>query len=198
MKSLNFDLLKRPKIFGTIIAVVLIALIWWFAWMAPQGNKLNSVNQQQQQLESQVASLNTTIGALKIEASQAQKLLPYLAFFQLSIPPLPESGDLTTELYNLSLKTKTFISALSDATTTPTTGGYSTIPVTIQLTGTEKGVLAFVEGIYTLPRLITIQTLALSPPAAAANILKPTNTTGFTASINATAYTTYVATAAAP
>jgi Tfp pilus assembly protein PilO len=198
VKSLNLALLKRPPIYGTIVGVIVVALVWWFAWMSPEGTKLSSVHAQQQQLQGQVGTLNATIGALKVEASQVPAILPYLAFFQSAIPPLPQSGDLTTELYNLSLKTGTFISSLGDSTTNATTGGYSVIPVQIQLTGTEAGVLNFIKGIYSLQRLVTIQTLSLQPPGGGANLLKPTNAQGFSASIGATAYTTYVATAVAP
>jgi hypothetical protein len=69
--------------------------------------------------------------------------------------------------------------------------------VSISLSGTEKGVLAFIKGTYSLQRLVTIQTLSLAP-VGGANLLKPTSAIGFGATILATAYTTYVATAAAP
>jgi type IV pilus assembly protein PilO len=189
--SLSLDLLKRPLVYGTLIGVVLIALVWWFAWMTPEANKLASANSQVQSDQSQISSLNTQIAALKVEDQQLPHLVHYLAFFSLAIPPLPESGDLTTELYDLSLSTKTVMNTLTDVATINTGKGYSTIPVQISLSGNHNSVLAFLKGIYALPRLVTIQSINLSPPGGQ-NLNQPSTASGFTANISATAYTTYV------
>jgi Tfp pilus assembly protein PilO len=187
----TFDLLKRPPVYGTIAGVVVLLLVWWFAWMSPEGNKLASVNTQQSSLQSQIASLNSQIAILKAQSALVPGELPYLAKFNGAVPNLPESGVLTEELFGLMNSTKTFISSLNDSTVTSSGTGFSTIPVQISVTGSEDQVVNFMKGLYTLPRLVTIQSVTLAPPTQS-DILKPSKAQGFTAAITATAYTTFV------
>lgn len=192
---INLEWVKRPAILVTVLGTVVIAIIWWFAWMQPQASKLSSIRSQQNLAGEEVNLLQAQIAQLRSESSLLKKELPYLHFFQGQIPPLPEQGQLTAQLYNLSLKTKTFISSLSDnAVNSPatTTAGYSPMPISIQLTGTHNGVVAFLKGLYTLPRLVTIQAVNLSPPSQQSNLNRNGTTNGFAAAITATAYTTYV------
>lgn len=191
MNRINLDLLKRPMIYGTIIGVLVLALVWWLAWWSPEGNKLSNAQSQEVSLQQQVTSLDGQIAVLRAESSQVAKELPYLAIFNQALPSLPNQGNLTTELYVLSRQTKTFISDLNDSTIVPTTG-YSTMPISMTLTGSHNAVLAFLKGIYGLPRLVTIQAVTLSPPGAAPNLNTQSNTTGFSATISGTAYTTYL------
>lgn len=197
MSSLNLNLewVKRPAVFGTVLATIVIALVWWMAWMSPEASKLNSVESQQTSAQGQISLLQTQITSLKAQSVQLTKELPYLKFFQSQIPPLPLQGELTSQLYQLSLSTKTFISSLSDnsvAPATTTSAGYSTMPISIQLSGSHNGVVAFLQGLYHLQRLITIQQISLTPPSQQPNLNANGNAPGFAASITATAYTTYV------
>jgi Tfp pilus assembly protein PilO len=194
-RNLNLEWAKRPAVFGTILATIVIALVWWFAWMTPQASKLSSINTQQSQAQGQVAVLQSEIAQLRSESSLLSKELPYLKFFESQIPSLPLQGQLTAQLYQLSLKTKTFISALSDSTVSPpssVSGGYSTMPITIELTGTHNEVISFLQGLYSMQRLVTIQSVSLTPPSQQPNLNTNGTATGFGASIVATAYTTYV------
>ena len=191
---MNIDLLKRPAIFGTIIGAIVLLLLWWFVWMSPEGNKLSSVNAQESSLQAQISSLNTTIAGLKQQSALVPSELPYLAKFTSAVPDLPESGVLTEQLYNLMNQTHTFISSLSDATVTATTEGYSTIPVSLVVVGSHDSVMSFIQGIYNLPRLVTIQTLTLTPATGGTttNLLKMSGAPGFSGSITGTAYTTFI------
>lgn len=194
---MNIDLLKRPAVFGTIVGAIVLLLLWWFVWMSPEGNKLSSVNAQQASLQVEIGSMNTTIAGLKQQSALVPSELPYLAKFNSAIPDLPESGVLTEQLYNLMNKTHTFISSLNDVTVTATTSGYSVIPVSFVVDGSHDQVLSFIEDLYNLPRLVTIQNLTLTPAGSAnTNLLKKSGTQGFSASVAATAYTTFMPPAA--
>jgi Tfp pilus assembly protein PilO len=199
--SLNLEWIKRPAVFGTIIGVIVIALVWWLAWMSPEASKLSSVEAKQTQAQGQISALQTEIGSLKAQSTELTKELPYLNFFQSQIPPLPLQGQLTAQLYQLSLQTHTFISALSDNAVSPattTSAGYSTMPISIQLSGSHNGVSAFLQGLYHLQRLVTVQQVSLTPPVQQPNLNSNANAPGFSAAITATAYTTYVPAAPAP
>lgn len=197
---MNLDLLRRPAVFGSIIGVIVVALIWWFFVMTPASNKLSSVNQQKASDQSQIASLTSEIAALKIEDAQVTHELHYLQVFQLAIPTIPQSGILTEEIYDLSRTTHTHMSSLDDGTVdSPLSNGvgYSTIPVSISISGGHNDVLSFIAGLYTLPRLVTIQSVNLST-GSGVNLNTDTNKNAVTATILATAYTTFVAPATNP
>lgn len=191
--NMNLDVLKRPAVFGTIAGVIVLLVIWWFAFMSPEGSKLSSVKAQDASLQSQIAQLNTTIAGLQAQSRLVPSELPYLAKFTTAIPDLPESGVLTEQLFNLMHSTKTFISSLSDSQTASSGSGYSTIPVVITVTGSHDSIVAFLAGLYSLPRLVTIQNVAFGSSASQqSGILSPSKSPGFTATISATAYTTFV------
>lgn len=195
---MNVDLLKRPAVYGTIAGVVLIAIIWWFAWMSPEGNKLNGVNAQAQSAQNQITQLDATVASLKAQSALLPGSLPFLAHYQVAIPNLPESGILTEQLFQLMRSTGTFISSLNDATVQPTGAGYSEVPVSIVITGSHNGILNFITDIYKLPRLVTIEQVSLTPSAGQPDLNKASTTNGFGATIAAMAYTTFVPPVVAP
>jgi type IV pilus assembly protein PilO len=196
----NLDIVKRPAIYGTIVGVLVIALIWWFAWMSPEGSKLTSVNHQAQTAQIEISQLNTTVASLKAQSADLQQILPYLAHFEVAIPNLPESGILTEQLFQLSRQTGVFISNLNDAQVIAgtTSTGYSTIPVSIVLSGSRNGILNFIADIYKMPRLVTLQAVTLTPGGANPDVNKSSNATGANASITGTAYTTFIPPSPAP
>jgi type IV pilus assembly protein PilO len=187
----NIDLLKRPAIFGTIIGVLVIALIWWFAWMSPEANKLANVNSQATLAQTQITQLTATVASLKEQSALLPSEVPYLAHFEVAIPNLPESGVLTSQLAQLAHTTGSTISSLSDATVVPS-GAYSVIPVSIVIGGTHNGIEQFIKDIYTMPRLLTISSISLTPPGTQPDLNKSSNAPGFSATISADAYTTFI------
>lgn len=190
---MNIDLLKRPAVYGTIIGAIILLILWWFVWMSPEGNKLSTVKAQETSLQVEIGAMNATIAGLKEQSALVPSELPYLAKFTAAIPDLPESGVLTEQLYNLMNHTHTFIASLSDATVDATTAGYSTIPVSFVVDGSHDQVMSFIENIYNLPRLVTIQSVSLSPGGGTAtNLLQKSGAQGFSATITATAYTTFI------
>ena len=40
LRSVNFDLLKSKVVLITTASVLIILLVWYFAWMSPEGTKL--------------------------------------------------------------------------------------------------------------------------------------------------------------
>lgn len=198
MNTVHFDALKRPVVFGTIIAVIVLAAAWWFAWMTPEGHKLATLDTQKTTLQSQQSLLQTELTSLEQEAKVVHRELPFLKSFQVSIPATPDAGVLVDQLYALSRSTATVMTSVTDNTIVAPTGpggaastatGYSDVPVSISLTGSHDGVLAFIQGLYSLPRLVTIQSISFTGPG---NLNTASKSAPYGASITATAYTTFV------
>lgn len=203
LKGLSLDQVKSPIILGVIGGLIVLLLVWWFAWMAPEQHKLSSVRAQQSADQTTVAQLQAEIAQLQAEAAQVQKSLPYLKKAVTAIPPAPDPGGIVNEIDGLANKTHVTFSSITDntvvppaatATTTgtPTTTGVSTIPIQFTISGSHKAVFAFMEGFYSLPRLMTISSVALTPGGTNPNILAVNDGQTYTAAFSGTAYTTYV------
>ena len=44
--SVNLDLLKSKVVLIVTGCVIVLLVVWWFAWMNPEANKLSTVQQQ--------------------------------------------------------------------------------------------------------------------------------------------------------
>lgn len=168
LNSLNLGALRSPVILGVVGGMIVLIIIWWLAWMSPEASKLDTVKAQETSLQAQVVTLNQQITLLKAESKLVQRELPYLSRFQTAIPPTPDIGGLVLQIDQLANKTGVNMTSISDnvvvASTVP--GGLSTIPVSFTVSGNHKQVFTFLTDFYSLPRLITIQSLTLSPGAA--------------------------------
>lgn len=192
LDSINLDALKRPFVLITVGALILVAVLWWFLWMTPEASKLNTVDAQQTQLQSQLNTLNLTLQLDRKQAAKVKKYAGYLAMFAAAVPPIPEAPQLTTELATLANVTNVHLVSLSDDTTVPGTP-LSTIPLTMSIRGPRQNCIAFLQGIYNdklIARLITVTAFTPTPVSAGAggaNVLRA-SLAPYTASITGTAY----------
>ena len=195
LRSVNLDLLKSKVVLIVTASVLVLLLVWYFAWMSPEGAKLNTVQQQVTSDTAMVQSLNAELTALQAEKRLVLKELPYLKKVTTAIPPNAAQPDIVNQLSTLANDTGCSLGTVSpaDTATASATPGLSTIPVSFTFTGTHKNVFRFLNDFYKLQRLMTINTLALAPAGANPNILAVGDGQQYTVTVSATAYTTYVA-----
>jgi Tfp pilus assembly protein PilO len=192
LQSMNLNALKRPLVLITVGVVILVAILWWMLWMSPQGNKLNTANAEQANLNGQLQTLNATLQHDKAQAARVQLYAGYLGMFAAAVPPVPEAPQLTTELADLANATNVKLTTLTDDTTVAGTP-VSTIPLTMEIQGPRQDCLAFLAGIYDpklITRLITINSFTPTPLNAGpggVNVLKPSDAL-YTANIAGNAY----------
>lgn len=195
LHSLNLDALKRPVILISLAAVVLLAAVWWFAWMTPEASKLSSVNAQIQSKTLQLNALRATLAASQHDAALLRQDGSYLRRFSAAVPPGPEAQVLTTQLFQLAARTvgATHLNQLTDDSTIPPATGQvlSRIPISISIDGPHNECLAFLNGLYKLSRLITVSAITPAPKASSSsgpdNVLA-VNAQPYTMTISATAY----------
>jgi Tfp pilus assembly protein PilO len=168
LNSLNFDVLKRPRVLGSIGAVIVLLAAFYFAWWSPEGNKLSSINTTKQKQVTQIAGLRNQLATLITESHFVNQYQNFLTFFGSEVPIQPEEGQLVYMLGKLSTSDKVDITQVSANTTVPATppSTLSTIPITMIATGAHSNLVKFLSDLYGLPRLITIQSITPAPTAA--------------------------------
>jgi Tfp pilus assembly protein PilO len=179
------DLLRRPKFIAAVLVPLALVVAWWFAWMAPQNRHLASAHTQQTQAELQQSELNDRLVQLQHEATQVKAAAPFARRFSAAIPSTPDAPGLVNQVYALSQRAGVQLQGITDDSVN-SEKTYSSIPVDIEATGKHNAIVAFVDGLYQLPRLLTVQSLDLSGSG-------PLNVSGngqYQVSISATAYTT--------
>lgn len=185
------DLIRKPTVIAIIAGTVVLLLVWWFAWMAPEASTLSSAQAAQASENLTLTSLQTRLSALKADAKVVKAASPFLNRFAKAIPPTLDQPDIVTELYKLAVKDHITLQSVTDDTTTAE-NGYTAIPISFTANGSETNVKLYLNGIYQLPRLITIQTLTVTGSGSATSNLNVNGSTKYILTVEATAYSTHV------
>lgn len=180
-------LLRRRLFWGPLAGVALLAG-WWFAWMSPQASKLSVAHAQQTTDQMTIAGLEARISQLHSVARKERQAKQLVRLFTRAVPPRPDAPVLVVQIYHLATAQHLQLESITDNAVDPA-GGYATIPLSLSVSGSRAGITRFVNGLYDLPRLVTVQQLQLSGPSAG-NVVSATSGTNYQATITATAYTT--------
>lgn len=184
-------LFRRRGLVAPILAVFLGALVWWFAWMAPTGSHLASAEVARRSDTAAITALQQRLVQLRADARNETAAKDFVRRFGRAIPPLADAPELVSQVYALALRSGVKLQAITDDTVVRAGSNYSAVPVSLTVAGSQDSIVAFVDGMYRLPRLLTVQKLQLSGPSSGDVI------TGFggtdIATIEATAYTTSLA-----
>ena len=134
LQSINLDIVKRPVVLISVAAVIVLAGVWWFAWMSPQGTKLSTINTNVQLLTTKDQQLLQTLKVVEHESTLESKYAGYLTTFSDAVPPTPDAPQLTTQLAALANATHVTLQSLSDDTMLPATP-VSEVPVSMTIKG---------------------------------------------------------------
>ena len=192
LQGINIDLLKSKVVLIVTGIVIVLLLVWWFAWMTPEANKLSTVQQQIAQDNTTVTSLSMELIQLKAEAKLVRHELPYLKMVTAAIPPTEDPPGIVDSLNTLANKTGCDLLSVTPANFPSPSGtaGLSVISVTFSVTGSHKNIFAFLKNFYSMTRLMTIDNVSLAPGGTTPNILDVSDNQPYSMSVSATAYTT--------
>jgi type IV pilus assembly protein PilO len=186
----RLDAFVRRPVFWAVLAMVGLLVAWWLAWMAPESAKLTSARDQKLNDQAMIATLEAKMAQLHTVARHEAKARRFIAAFEQEIPSAPNAPALVVQIYRLAARNGLRLESITDNAVNPG-ATYSSIPVSLQVTGSQAGITAFVGGLYRLPRLLTIQQVQLSGPANG-DVLAGGGSGAYQATISATAYTTSV------
>ncbi|MGA3216871.1 MAG: type 4a pilus biogenesis protein PilO [Acidimicrobiales bacterium] len=199
LRGFNFDLLKSKVVLVVTGLVIILLVVWWFAWMTPESNKLSTVQAQVSSDQTTLTQLNLELASLKAEKKLVLRELPYLKKVQTAIPPTEDPPGIVDSLNNLATATNCDLLSVTPADYPSPSGvpGLSDIGVSFTVTGGHRNIFQFLKGFYGMGRLMTINTINLGAAGANPNILAVNDGMQYSMNISAVAYTTYVTPGAA-
>src|SRR5271165_6274315 len=136
LRDVNLDILKSKVVLIVTGSVIVLLLVWWFAWMAPEGTKLTTVQQQVAADNNTVSQLNAELASLKAEKNLVLHELPFLKKVTTAIPSTEDPPGIVDELNHLADKTHCdLLSVVPSDTVSAGASGLSVIPVSFTLSG---------------------------------------------------------------
>jgi type IV pilus assembly protein PilO len=193
LRNFNLDLLKSKVILATIGGVVVLLLVWWFAWMTPEASKLSTVQAQEQTYTNTRAELRLELATLKSDKAHVLREIPYLKKIEAAIPSAEDPPGIVDSLNSLARKTDCDLLSVTPADT-PTASsikGLEAISVSISVSGSHRNIFTFLEDFYSMKRLMTINSISLTPGGSSTNIFALNDGAQYSLSLSAEAYTTY-------
>jgi Tfp pilus assembly protein PilO len=149
----------------TAVGAVLVAVIVYMAWIAPEGSKLAALRSKETQLQSQQAELDGQIATLKREKEHLGSTCATLTQEVTAVPSAPDVDSFFRQVTALAVASgdpnTPSISVTQATATAKGSGGATPVAVTFSLTGTYGQMSAFLDGLYTFPRFFTINSMQL-------------------------------------
>ena len=184
---------RVPLLIG--VGGLVVAVLLWAILVSPQNSKLSSLKTQQTQLQTQQATLQAKLDALKSEKQQLSGRCADLQKIATQIPTVQSPTDIAAEESTFESQFNGLAStsgvnlvafsgfapagaaagaaaAATPAVGTPAvgtaTGAVTAVPTTLTVTGNYGQMVSFINGLDTFPRLFVIQKFVLAYGAAAA------------------------------
>ncbi len=154
---------KKPLVLIGAAGLVVVMLVWLFAFFLPQTHKLSSLETQKATLQQNVVLDQAKLQRVRQEShhvGQIQAIDSKLKGF------VPTSEDLYTYIQTLSSAGNAAgvsISSLQPGTPVTATGtSYLAIPISADVKGTYNHLVTFMKAIYNLPRLTDINSISIT------------------------------------
>src|SRR5271166_2346845 len=159
----TLDVLKNRTVLIGLAVALLVVVIWLVAFFLPQGSKLSKLNTQEATLQTKVTAGNAKVAALKRQALNTPALEALSKQLSGYVPSTPDIFNYITALQNTATAAGVTVTTLSPNQPVPGTGQtFATIAVAMNVSGTYDEILAFIKGLYALPRLTSINAIAIS------------------------------------
>jgi type IV pilus assembly protein PilO len=172
---------RRTLAIGAATLVV-ISAAWFFLLWSPKGAELSKAKEARSAAQVETAAAKLKLAGLQSAAKNRGQLETTKARLVAAVPDHTDIGPLIRQINAAAVDSGIgFISVNPTAPVVSTTGGPSTIGLSIQLQGDYAPVQTFLDDVMKLERLVVIDGVALAPVGT---------TTGFsTLSLTVTAHT---------
>lgn len=155
--------LLRPVPALVALGIVAALLVWLFAYFLPESRKLSSLHTEQTQLTAVIAKDNARVAKLKKESKHIGQIKSIDSSLKGYVPKQQDLYGYIRTLNHAAKGAGVTISSLAPQTLAPVTGtSYSAIPIAATVKGSYAQLVAFLHGVYGLPRLTDVNGFTLS------------------------------------
>jgi Tfp pilus assembly protein PilO len=191
--------LGRWRAVAVVAAVVVVLLIVdWLAWLSPESHKLSTLSSEKQSLEARQSSLASQIESLKVERGQLPRNCAKLVKDVTAIPGTPSIDAFYAQLSQLATSSGVSTPSITNQVEKPgAPGQLSAVTFTLTVKGNYGQMSAFLHGLDTFPRLLTVAQLQVNgggapagggPPVVSGGGSIPPSTPGYTLTMTGTIY----------
>lgn len=154
------DNLKRPRFLIGIAVIVVVVVVWLFAFFIPQGHKLSTIQAEETTLHQTVAQDDLKVQQLATVSRHYPQILARYNQLQAFAPATEDLYTYIETISQTATSSGIVISSISPGALTAVVGApYSSLSISVNATGTYDHMLEFIKTIYGLPRLTDIETL---------------------------------------
>lgn len=155
--------LLRPVPALVALGIVAALLVWLFVFFVPQSHKLGALHSEQAKLTSVIAKDNARVAKLKKESKHIGQIKSIDSSLRGYVPAHEDLYGYIRTLNQAAKAAGVSITSLTPHTLAAVTGtSYTAIAITATVRGTYPQLVAFLHGIYGLPRLTDVNGLTLS------------------------------------
>lgn len=177
MSAVSHVKLTRRRAAVALAAAAVLAA-WLFAFYLPESHKLQGLDTQRATLQSTVAADQARLQKVEKEAAHVTQIT---AMYDRLQGYVPSTEELYTYIHTISAAAKTagvtITSLNASGLVGVTSGSYSAIPITAVIKGTYDQLLAFLKGLYTLPRLTDVNSVSVNGGGRGSNRGTPLSVT---------------------
>jgi Tfp pilus assembly protein PilO len=149
----------------SIVIAAVVVILWLFAFFLPQGRKLSTLDSKRQALTDEVAAGNAKVVRLRHTFEHAGQLEAEHAKMEALVPSTPDLFKSTANYTSLLSSTVAgaHMNLTSVTTQSPaaTSKALTSIPVTLDVTGSYDQLLTLITDIYAMPRLTEISSVSI-------------------------------------
>ena len=152
-----------PRSVLVVLGIVAVIVAWVLAFYLPQTHKLSGLSSERVTLQSTLAADRARLQQLEKEAQHVTEIR---AMYNQLDGYAPHTERVYTYIHTLSHTAKRAGVSIGSLQPGPLqtvhSTAYSAIPITASITGTYDQLLAFIKGLYDLPRLTDVNALTIS------------------------------------
>jgi Tfp pilus assembly protein PilO len=170
----------------TGVGTLVLALIVYSVWISPEGTHLKTLQAQETTLQGQQTHLQVEIASLRREKSQLGAKCAQLTTNLTEVPGTPNVDTFFQQVTALAVSSGNPNTPTINVTQSGgSADGVTPVAVSMTLTGTYGQMSAFLQGLDSFPRLLTVTSVSVAggPVASGGQAVAP-STAGYTLTLS--------------
>ncbi len=148
----------------TIMAGLVVILVWLLAFFVPQGKHLSRLTTQRQNLQGEEASLEAKLQLLRATSRATPQLLQLQAKFGAMIPATADMYNYISQMAGTAAQSGVGLVSMTPSSNGAPVSGTNLLsyPITVVVSGSYASTLNFMNALYAMPRLTVIDGVSIS------------------------------------